>query len=69
MEYDLVKVKYEVVSNGIVVHTGEIHTGWLNSLCDIYLDFKGSTNILKIYYKDKIFKISSPEDFTYRTVL
>ena len=69
MEYNTVIVKYEVVNNGAVVHSGEAHTAWLNSLCDMYLDFNGSNNVLKIYYKDKTFEITSPEDFTYDTVL
>lgn len=69
MGFDLIIVKYEVINNGKIVHSGEAHTSWLNSLCDMYLDFNNSKNILKIYYKDKTFEISSPEDFTYRTVL
>jgi hypothetical protein len=69
MEYGAVIIKYEVIDNGKIVHKGEAHTAWLNSLCDMYLDFNGSNNVLKIYYKDKAFEISSPEDFTYRTVL
>ena len=69
MEFNLVKVKYEVIHNNQIVHSGEAHTGWLNSLCDMYLDFASSKNILKIYYKDKVIEVSSPEDFTYHTVL
>lgn len=69
MEFNLVKVKYEVIQNNEIVHSGEAHTGWLNSLCDMYLDFAGSKNILKIYYKNKVIEVSSPEDFTYHTVL
>ena len=68
-KYDLVIIDYEVIENGKVVHTGKTHTAWMNSLCDMYLDFENSPNTLRFYYKDKTIDISSPEDFTYQTVV
>jgi len=65
----MIIVDYEVIANGNIVHTGKAHTAWLNGLCDIYLDFENSPNTLRIYYKDRIIEVSSPDDFTYRTIL
>ncbi len=65
MEYSITMIEYNVLLNGNIVHSGTTPTFLLNTLTDMYCDYKDSPYKLEIKYKDKTFIVGSPSDFEY----
>lgn len=63
MEDGIKYIKYEVLQEKTVITSGECPTFFLNTLTDVYCDFKGSPYTLMIYYDDKVFSVTSPSNF------
>lgn len=63
MEHRIKYIKYEVLQEQTIITSGECPTFFLNTLTDVYCDFKDSPYTLMIYYGDKAFLVSSPSNF------
>jgi hypothetical protein len=65
MDYKITLLEYNVLEGGKIVHSGTTPSFLLNTLTDMYCDFKNSPYKLEIKYKDKTFIVGSPADFEY----
>lgn len=67
MDYGPVKLKYRILEKNVEVHSGEIYSQFMNSLCDMFIDFEyNSRYIIEIVYKERVIQINSPQDFFYK---